>query len=512
MRPVRSVLAFAAALLLVGADSPEPAAIPTAGQLAAMSMEELGRRTDAMRDRETTPQFWCELAAYVGEASRRRPDKEINGVAAIAAGFCARGQEKYSDALGHWARAEKILGNDGQPDQRIEIEALLLHSAVMGRDKAAFAEHLAHVAKRGWPDEYRKANFELWRYGLQMIGPEAAGPIALTFARSGAFYSLPDDLRATIGWWAVKPAIAAGDVDLAGRMATLVPDPLSAKNMLIDRDFALIWPMLEAAAGPRFKSIREAAVTEARQRSEADPDNGERRSDLIIALANNGTPALGLAVAAKTDHMPDAELRWSESDGWVINAEVRALDSLGRRAEADRLMDRLGTLSPDDQRGWVVSFAINRSTRLVSQGRWAEALPAAELAIKVAADHGNPYSQQLAAYARFCAAANLNPRNPDLAGWWTAIEANWSEGVEVAVGAALCKGDRTAAERIIRLGLANPDTRAFVLSMLQPAGFSFDRPDPNGPPDPRILLDGNPNLRALFLKYGRDLPAKLMPN
>lgn len=515
MRPVRIALCVAAAALLSEsalANAPETGTVPSAEQLAAMSGDEIASRTQALLKREVTPQLWCELAAYAGEASRRNPGQSINGAAAHTAAYCADGKKQFDAALGNWIKAETVWGSSIEPDERIDLEADILFGAVRVRDKAAFTAHLQHVAERGWPQEYRRADFELWRYGLQMIGTEAAGPIALQFARSGAFYSLPDDLRPIIGWYAVKPAIAAGEADLAGRMATLVPDPDTARNMLIDRAFEPIWPMLEAAAGPRFKSLRDASVVDTRQRSAALPDDGERRAALIRALTINGDAAGALAVAAKIDHTPGAEQRWSESDGWVLNAEVKALDSLGRRGEADKLMNRLGTISAEGTGVWVVSFAINRATRFVEQGRWSEALPAAELAMKIAADNGNPYAQQLAAYARFCAAANLNPRNPELAGWWKAIEANWKEGIEVTVGAALCKGDRAAAERIVRLGLTNPDTRPLVLSMLQPAGFSFELPQKGGPPDPRVLLDGNPKLRALFLQYGRDLPVHLQPN
>ncbi len=512
MRPIRSVLLLAAALLLGGADAPQPDGIPTAEQLAAMSGEEIAKRTQALLKQEISPRLWCELAAYAGETSRRKPGQNIDGAAALAAGYCAKSEQRHEAAVGHFVRAETIWGSSIEPKRRIDLEDDILLSAAMARDKAVFADHLRHVAERGWPEEYRSANVKLWSYGLQMIGPEAAGPIALQFVRSGAFYSLPDELRPNIGWFAVKPAIAAGETDLAGRMATLTPEPRTVRDMLIDRHFEPIWPMLETAAGLRFKPLREAAVGYTQQRSEGAPEDGELRSDWVSALTLNGDPASAVRVAAKIDHAPGAELRWGEGEGWVINAEVRALDNLGRRGEADKLMDRLGTLPPEGNRAWVVSFAINRSTRLVDQGRWAEALPAAELAMKVAADHGNPYAQQLAAYARFCAATNLNPNNLELAGWWKAIEANWKEGIEVTVTAALCKGDRVAAERIVRLGLADPDTRAKVLVILQPAAFSFDRPQPGGPPDARGLLEGNPKLRALFLKYGRDLPAPLLPN
>lgn len=485
---------------------------PTAEQLAELSDDELGRRVDGIRNALMTPARWCELAAYAREVARRRPGRLVEAAAELTAGQCADAERRYAPAIAHWTRGEELYGTDASPDLRMEIDAQILLAAARSNDKAAFALHLQHVADRGWPEEYAKADVDLWRYGVQLIGARQAGPIAITMVRSAAFPYLPEDAQALIAPLAIRPALAAGDMDLAYRMAMLVPDPALVRDMLINREFAVLWPRLEEAAGPRLAVLREGAVRHARARYQADPDDLERRAALADALLWNGNHAEVLALAGTIDSAPGAAENYDEQDAWLLNTAVKSLDALGRRAEADEMADRIGLLSPDDDRGWVVSFAINRAYRLVDQGRWREALPAAELAMKVAADNGNDYARQIAATARFCAAFKLDPAAPDLPDAWQEITRRAKDSIGSSVMAALCKGDTAAARRFLVAGLEDPATRTRALELLQPPGFVLAPPSQSAVTDPHTLLAGDPKLRALFLKYGRPLPDSLLPN
>jgi hypothetical protein len=172
----------------------------------------------------------------------------------------------------------------------------------------------------------------------------------------------------------------------------------------------------------------------------------------------------------------------------------------------------IGTLDPDKgERGWVVNFAINRADRLVGQGRWKEALPAAEWAVKVAERHGSAYAREVAAVDRYCAAIKLDPARAELPAWLAQIAQNAKDNIGAAIQAAQCKGDTAAARKFIREGLLDLKTRPSTLRALQPAAFALYRDEANMFAEPRLLLEGDAALKALFRKHGRELPANLLP-
>lgn len=515
MTRLKLSLGFAACILITCAPRPSqaaPASTPTAEQLAALSNHELGSRVSALKDREMTPELWCELAAYSGEAARRKPLKSVQAAAALAQGFCAEGKNDFALAIVEWTRAEELFGESAQPELRMQLDASILLAAARSMDGTAYALHLRHIAERGWPDEYARAYVDLWEYGFQLLDSDQSGPISLVFVRSAAFTSLPEDLRSLIAARAVKPAIAAGEIELAARMATILPDPQFYQSVLIDRAYEPIWPKVEASAGPRLKLALVGAVAHAREQLAAKPGDEKRRTALALALLQSSDLNGIIAMAESIERAKGANQDYSEQDAWVLNYQAKALDALGRRAEADAVFDRIGLLSAEGDRGWVVNFAINRAVRLVHQGRWREALPASEYAISIAGKHGNEYGRQIAAASRYCAAYKLQPLDPALEPAWAAIKVRALDSIGASVMAALCKGDNIAARQFVRAGLEDATKRAYTLELLQPREFELYPRQPSAIPDASTLLNSDPQLKVLFHKYGRQLPAELLPN
>lgn len=389
---------------------------------------------------------------------------------------------------------------------------MVLTAAALEKNTAAIERHMAHISQRNLPAEFSSAYVELWQFALRQLSQDAAGQVALGFVRAGNFAVLPEDLQRNFSSRAVRPALKAGDNKLAVELSTRFTNPYSMIGELIDRDYEAIWPELAEAAGPHMAKVLAAQVEESRQAADGAPGDREKLSDLVAALVMSGQFAEAIKAAAKVDHSPRAARSYVQHDAWAINYETGALDRLGRTKEADALFDRIATLAPGKERGWVVNFAINRADRLLGMSRWAEALPAAELAVKVATDHGSAYAKEDAAATRFCAAYKLDPARSELAVWWTQVEAGWKDNVGGAVVAAQCKGDLATARRFLRDGLEDPNQRNTVLRLLQPVGFDLYRDAPGVFDQPGKLIEDDPELAALFEKYGRKLPAELLPD
>lgn len=492
--------------------APVANSLPTPGQLAAMSDEALVSKIKSIESDVTSRPDWCTMTAYSAEVARRQPVQQNLAIAAFAAGNCDFVNEQFANAIANLTRAEQLFGSETSLAKRAYMDSTILIAAARSNDNGAFATHIKHIADRDWPDEYARANPGLWLYGMQIAGEREAERIAFAFARSKSFGALPEEVRSLIAPRAVRPAIAAGQTDLALSMAIAFPDPENVRRMLIDRDFEVLWPQLDNAAGPRLKPLRKAAVDYARQRFDADNENRELRAALADALLKNGDYAEVLKLTDAVDTSPGADRSYSLDDGWLLNYRATALDALGRRTEADAAMDRVGLLSSAGNRGWVVNFAINRAFRLVDQGRWREALPAAELAMQVAQDNGSAFAKQIAGTARYCAAVKLDPTAARLKEDWAAIVAFAKDSIGSSVVAALCAGNLEAARAFLRDGLEDPDTRSTALGLVQPEGYALVLPFKSAVPDPSILLTQDPNLRAVFQKYGRQLPAHLLPN
>lgn len=340
---------------------------------------------------------------------------------------------------------------------------------------------------------------------------ERADAVGFAFARASAFSSLPADMQQLVAYRSAAPLIDMGERDLALKLIGILTEPSSYMRMLIDRQFAPVWPEMEARAGPHMANVLSANVARREAAMKADPGNRRALGDMVQALVYAHRYQEAVDLAGKVDISPQGLTGLQEGDGWALNAMVHALDSLGRRAEADAVFDKLASVPADPGRGWMVNFTINRAERLVGEMRWKEAMPAAELAVATAARHGSPYAKEVAAVDRLCAAHGLDPKR-DLHDWWTEIDRNWKDNIGAAVQGAICLGDRTTARRYFIDALNDPEKRREAILLLQVKEADMMRDTAFGLEDPRTIMEADPTLRELFNHYGRDLPAPLLPS
>lgn len=504
----RFLSAVAMPLVLLAGHSVQAKAPPSTDKIAAMSDGELADAFDKARKGDGLAAT-CDAAPYIDELARRRQSNTLDGFAAFFDGSCALASDKPAEALHDFETAEGVTPVADLREMAPGLDALALYAALRSSDYDAFGEHAGHIARRNSPDEYASLDADMFRFGFNRMKREQTDAVVLSFARSAAFDHLPEEMAQIVEGWAVGAALRAGDVALARQMAPKSASPDSYLDFLIDREYAPIWPQVAQAAGPHLQTIIAQDVAKTTAELAANPADKAKRQAAARARLFASDYAGVVALAAAVDHSRGGLEKIVEDDAWLLNLEVKALDGLGRRADADRIFDDLTAL-PAGGRGWMVNFVINRADRLVGQGRWAEALPAAELAVKVAATQGSPYAKEVAAVDRYCAAIKADPSR-DLSAWWQEIDANWKDNVGSAVQAAQCKGDRDAALRYLRGGLNDEDHRHSVLLLLQPRKADFYRDQGNMFEEPRKYLAEDAELKALFDKYGRDLPAELLP-
>jgi tetratricopeptide (TPR) repeat protein len=504
---VKSSLLFATGLLctaplLIGAKN--PAASP-----ADMTERQLIEAADRSEDDLAAA---CRSLVYTDELERRRADPGSRGLAARRRGVCAWHSKRYADAVRELQVAESVFGPDDPAKLRGATDLMLMLSASELKDWPAMERHALHVAKRNDAGEFADLDFDLWRFFLFAMPPAERGRIAIAFARTPAFGELETRVRGLMAHQAVKPALAAGDQRLALKLATFEPDPTGLVRMLIDRSYTPIWPQLAAHVGPKLGKELTANLTKAESELAATPDDLQKLGTVVRAQLFLNRPAEAVAIADRASRATDAFTDPDEHFGWLIDAEVMALDMLGQTKDGGELYNQLVAAGPEDGRGWMVNFAINRADRLIRHGRWAEALPAAELAVTIAAEYGSLYAKEVAAVDRYCAAVKLDPKRTELAAWWAEIEAGRLANIGSAVQAAKCKGDDAAAKSFFRDGLSNADSRAQALMLMQTPDVSSYRDEGNMFAEPRLLFLADPALMALFNRYGRILPEALTPS
>lgn len=205
---------------------------------------------------------------------------------------------------------------------------------------------------------------------------------------------------------AARGLLERGRLEEALPLVDTVIDYHSMLRMLVDRRFEPFWPRLEEKAGPNLARQLASILTalkDARRQTPDDPRllfynmNTLRllgRYDEAIAL---GEP-LSRDMAAVAEKGIDAF--------WVVNEQAYILATTGRSEEADQLMEKLLALGVDTHPD-LVSMAINRSDILLLQGRYEDALRAADWATENGDRFMSDYGRMWTWRHRTCALAAL---------------------------------------------------------------------------------------------------------
>jgi hypothetical protein len=204
---------------------------------------------------------------------------------------------------------------------------------------------------------------------------------------------------------------------------------------------------------------------------------------------------------------PEALAKMTNRELWTLNLKAALLNDAGRTDEALAVLDAVASL-PAEGRPNTLAFRIIAADMAEEASRHADALT--RVAAADSADL-NDYGKQALAGIRVCALA----RSGKLAeAQKIALLAGWTkEGNNRALQAAFaCLGRLDAAAAVLIKRLDDESSRDDALFELQPFLIN-DRPNAPDKLTKAALraLKARPDVKAAFLKHGRDLPAAIAP-
>jgi tetratricopeptide (TPR) repeat protein len=329
--------------------------------------------------------------------------------------------------------------------------------------------------------------------------------LALKWFDDSQIAFIDTDLHSGLARNALIAAARDSRSDIALQLLGYISDPSTYVEMLTAREFEPFWPQIEERAGPGLEKVGAENVETTRLRLSYAPADRDRFSAAARALHFNGDFQTAVELADRWRQREERGLELEEGDAWALNIQAYAYDSLGQPEKADAVFEELAALDPEDN-NWLVNFVINRASRLVGHGRWAEGLAAAQLARTVP---GSTYAEMIVAKDHACALYQMG-RADDAQAEIVFLRENRNESVHLAAQGLLCLGLRDEAAQMLIAGLADPATRPSAIAALERAEADLFYTQSTLPP-PRALMEEYPELAAAFAQHARDLPEAFIP-
>jgi hypothetical protein len=296
-------------------------------------------------------------------------------------------------------------------------------------------------------------------------------------------------------------------VDDAQAIVETILSPVILVRLGIDRRYAALWPMIEARLGPGADIADAAYVSAAKSVFDKAPGSLVARLGYAEALnvASREPEAMALLDVAKT---PAELAALADREVWLVNLHAALLGDAGRIDEALARLAAVNT-TPINGRSSLVGTMINEALFAASVKRPEAALAAAERAEKTTG--ANEYGQLFLATARACALQEMG-RKADAAAAAAPIIANPKGNSDALLAAMICLGRMDEAAAAIIQRLEDPEARTEMIFELQPflindATKLRDRGQRAG----LRALKARPDVKAAYLKAGRDLPAAVAP-
>ena len=302
--------------------------------------------------------------------------------------------------------------------------------------------------------------------------------------------------------------VERGRPDEARTVLAGVLNPVVLVRLGIDRRLAALWPAIETRLGPGADTADAAYVAAAKTRFDKTPASLIARLGYAEALniASREPEATRLLDVAKT---PEELARLTDSEIWLVHLHAQLLGDAG---EVDGALARLAALNATPPNGRPDMIATIVSEVLMAQrlGRAQITLTLADAARAKLPEKGETARLYLN-QAQACALAALGRKDEALTAAAALIAAPATNG-DAYLTAMICLGRNDAAAAAIIRRLGDPAERTGMLFDLQPFLIN-DRPgavDASGRAGMRALK-ARPDVKAAFLKAGRDLPAAVAP-
>ena len=347
---------------------------------------------------------------------------------------------------------------------------------------------------------------------MRAIRKDKVKAFELDYSMVVAGWSPADATLADIDWLRLRLVTGLatqGRLDDARPIIDQVLSPVVLVRIGIDRRFQPLWPEIEKRLGPGADIADAAYVAAAKARFDKAPKSLIARLGYAEALniASREPEALVVSDVAKT---ADELAALNDREIWIVNLNAMLLADTGR---IDAALARLAALNatPMEGRAGLVGTIINEALLAESVDRPQVALAAADAAQAKAADAASGFGKLYLAEVRACSLAQLG-RAADAAKAAAPLIAAPTENDDAYLAAMICLGRMDAAATAIVRRLGDTDDRAEMLFQLQPFLIA-DRQKLREQRQRAGMraLKARPDVKAAFLKAGRDLPAAVAP-
>jgi hypothetical protein len=296
-------------------------------------------------------------------------------------------------------------------------------------------------------------------------------------------------------------------VDDARAIVETILNPVVLVRLGIDRRFAALWPAIEARLGPGADLADAAYVGAAKARFDKSPKSLVARLGYAEALniASREPEALVIADVAKT---PVELAALADREVWLVNLHAALLGDAGRNDEA---LARLAAINatPINGRNAMVATMINEPLFATSINRPEVALKTADRT--GAAVGANEFGQLFLAQARACSFQQLG-RKAEADEAAVPLIANPKGNPDAYLAAMICLGRMDAAAAAIIARLLDSELRTEMIFELQPFLINDTKKlRDSGQRAGLRALKARPDVKAAYLKAGRDLPAAVAP-
>lgn len=485
---------------------PASASAPPAVNYTTYSDEQLQAELEA--NLESASADWCSVMEPLTRQMETRGtfDGRVGAIAAYSSLACAYDEERWTHAYRLMAIVERRTGRP------LDFPMSVLIPQKAGRDDVAEEKFLAFVdaaAARGvtrnqslvawdFARNYAKAKQPERRLALfrQLMQPERREKFDALTAESFA---------SELFKWEAE----AGNIDAARVLLPELNAPTTLLSTLGDRRFAALWPDIEARGGKNMATVINALVDQRQSRFDGDPTDDEALKELAEAYLFAGRFDDVLALVSPREPAADGYDALTEDMAWALSSKIRALDALGRPADADAIYERMTSIDPAGGKGWVVNFAINRAIRLVGIGDNQRGLMATDAAGEIAKDHGSDYARALVRRTRICALAGLG-RGEEAKALLPEALAHSEDSPSSAIQTMLCVGADDEAAKAANAMLADPVRAGDMIEDMQSSDFSLYW-DASVLPNAETKLRQRPDVAPQFLKVARDIPRDFVP-
>lgn len=304
-------------------------------------------------------------------------------------------------------------------------------------------------------------------------------------------------------------AIARNSSSEALELLPQVMSPEYGLQLLVDRRFEPIWPMIEQWAGGDLKRQRDASVAAARARFKVDQSLGNRRT-LADTLWSAGMR--GEALRLLEEAVDDPKL-WDE-DRFVISLMASRYGAMlmfeGKADEAITMARRVNDANPPSKYGAAANLMPNLARMLIQAGHSQEALDLIERQMPAEGSLEDPAAFGFYAALRFCAYSRLD--KPREARTYSSVLANRYASNTAALDLArACSTTEGSAPTYWSNQLRNPNDRSEVLVTFLRARSGIRTIDMLKAFGSDRFVPGNGPLNAAFEGMGRELPASYLP-